>query len=247
MQFVVEIFRTGALFNKCRAADAVHGIKKEFTNMKRIISFSLCLLFLLSAAVLSGCEKEKEYVPEGPTDVDYGEVAYLDFDDGTALKFKYLDCFKKSEDETAFVSKTPDSKGVLSYDFFESYKDYEAINETYRIPTRKYAEIASYTEDEARDYMEICLGLSVQDAKVTVDSFNFEKFDNYVVLSLEETAEYNTTGEIQKNWIVKYVVENERVYTIQAFAPASLQEKYGAAFKDVVFDIENALKKPDMN
>ncbi|MBO4563565.1 MAG: hypothetical protein J5772_08135 [Clostridia bacterium] len=210
--------------------------------MKKLLTLTLCLLFVLTALFTAGC-KEKEYVPEGPTDVNYGEVAYTAYEDGTALTFDYLDCFVRTSDEdTSFVANTPDEKGVLSYIFFDSFRDYEKTYETYLIPTRKYAEIAAYSEEEAKNYLEIALGMvASQGAKYTTDDFKLEKYDNYVYLFMEVTAEYEKTGEIQKMWIAKYVVENERVYTLQAFVPASCVTKYGPVFKNVAFDIENAL------
>lgn len=213
--------------------------------MKKIISLLLCAALLISALALAGCSKEPEYVPEGPTEVDYGEVGYTAYEDGSALAFSYLDCFgRSSEEEESFVANTEDDKGVLSYEFFDSYKDYEHTNEYYKVPSRKYAEIAAYSDEEALDYMKIALGMiSSQGAEYTVDSFSFEKEEHYVRLYLEATAEYAVTGEIQKLWMEKYVVDNERVYTIQAFVPASCVTKYGPVFKDVVFDIENALTK----
>ncbi len=193
----------------------------------------------------TGCKKE-EYVPEGPTDVDYGEVAYKAYNDGTAVTFDYLDCFTTSVDEEdrndSFVANTPDDKGVLSYEFFDSFIDYEHSSAYYKIPSRKYAEIAAYSDEEALDYMKIIMGMvSSQNAEYTIESHKFEVREHYVYLSLEATATYKVTGEIQKLWLEKFVVENERVYTVQAFVPASCLTKYGPVFKNVVFDIENAL------
>ena len=210
--------------------------------MKKLVSVLLAAAMVLSLAALAGCHKD-DYVPEGGTDVDYGEVKYVRYDDGSALTFDYLDCFSRSSDEEeSFVANTEDDKSVLSYEFFDSYKDYEHTTEYYKVPSRKYAEIAAYSDEEALDYMKIALGMvSSQGAEYTVDGFKFEKNEGYLMLSLEVTAKYQKTGEIQKLWIVKYVVENERVYTIQAFAPKSLDTKYGPAFKGVEFDLENAV------
>ena len=211
--------------------------------MKKLVCFALSIILLASLCALAGCKKEPEYVPEGPTDVDYGEVKYVAYEDGSALSFQYLDCFARSSDvEDSFVANTPDDKGVLSYEFFDSYKDYEHTNEYYKVPSRKYAEIAAYSDEEAQNYMRIALGMvSSQGAEYTVDDFKFEKEEHYLRLYMEVTAEYSVTGEVQKMWIEKYVVDNERVYTVNAFVPASCLTKYGPVFKDVAFDIENAL------
>lgn len=214
--------------------------------MKKLFCLTLCALMLVSLMMLCGCGKEPEPVPAGPTEVDYGEVDYIRYEDGSALAFDYLDCFTGPEDDEdeqlIFVVSTEDDKGVLSYEFFDSFKDYEKIGLSYMIPTRKYAEIRAYSEDEAKDYMKIALGMvDSQNAEYSIDGFKFEKYDNYVYLSMEVTAEYRASGEIQKLWLEKYVVENERVYTLQAFVPASCMTKYGPVFKNVEFDIANAL------
>ena len=210
--------------------------------MKKLVSLMLIAAFALGLLCLAGCKKDK-YVPEGPTDVDYGEAKYVHFEDGTAVSFDYLNCFVRSSDvEDSFVANTSDDKCVLSYEFFDSFRDYESTNEYYKVPSRKYAEIAAYTDEEAENYLKIALGMvSSQGAEYVVDDFKFEKNDGYLYLMLEATAEYAKTGEIQKLWIVKYVIENERVYTIQAFAPKSLDTKYGPAFKGVEFDLQNAV------
>ncbi len=210
--------------------------------MKKLISLILCLAVLAAVPFMTGCG-EKKYAPEGPTDVNYGEVSYVPYDDGTAVTFSYLDCFvRSSEEEEAFVANTADDKGVLTYEFYDSFIDYENSTAYYKVPTRKYAEIAAYTDEEALEYLKIALGMvDSQNAEYTVDDFKFEKFDNYVCLSISSTAEYKKTGEIEKTWLVKYVVENERVYTVQGFAPLSCETKYGPVFKDVAFDVENAL------
>lgn len=213
--------------------------------MKKLLTITLCIAILISAAVFGGCKKD-EYVPEGPTDVNYGEVSYISYDDGTAVTFEYLDCFapavEEEEENASFVANTPDKKGVLSYEFFDSYIDYENSTEYYKVPSRKYAEIAAYTDEQALDYMKIIMGMvSSQGAEYTIESHKFEVHENYVYMSLEATATYERTGEIQKLWLEKFVCENERVYTVQAFAPASCLTKYGPVFKNVVFDIENAM------
>ena len=86
--------------------------------MKRIISLLLAVLSAASAVMFAGCKKEPDYVPEGPTDVDYGEVGYKTYEDDSALGFDYLDCFVRSSvEEESFVANTEDDKGVLSYEF----------------------------------------------------------------------------------------------------------------------------------
>ena len=215
--------------------------------MKKIISAIMCVLLLASVLAFAACGKEDDvYVPDGPTDVDYGSVEYVDYNDGTAVTFRYLDCFAASLDDEdrqdTAVFNTDDDKGVLSYEFFDSFKDYENSDRFYMVPSRKYAEIRAFSDDEAKDYLEVALGLvESQNVEFKTDEFKFEKNDNYVCLYMEVTAEYKVTGEIQKMWISKYVVENERVYTLHAFVPASCVTKYGPVFKDVSFDIENAL------
>ena len=52
--------------------------------MKKLVSVLLAAAMVLSLAALAGCHKD-DYVPEGPTDVDYGEVKYVRYDDGSAL------------------------------------------------------------------------------------------------------------------------------------------------------------------
>ena len=209
--------------------------------MKKIFSILLCAVMLTSVLALSACGKKVE--PHGPTEVNYGEVAYTAFNDGTAVTFNYLDCFvRSSEEDEPFVANTEDDRGVLSYEFYDSFIDLENTQEYYKIPSRKYAEIAAYSDEEALSYMKIAIGMvESQRAKYTVDDFKFEKEENYLRLYIEATAEYETTGEIEKSCLVKYVVNNERVYTVQASAPISCFEKYGPVFKDVEFDIENAL------
>lgn len=216
--------------------------------MKKPISILLIVLIAASALFMPGCKKD-QYVPEGPTDVNYGEVAYADYNDGTALTFKYLDCFSRSSDEdVSFVAKTVDTKGVLSYEYFDSFKDYEATNESYKVPSRKYAEIVGYTDEQALDYAKIALGMvSSQGAEYTVDSFAFDKMDHYLRIYLEATAEYSVTGEIQKLCLEKYVVDNDRVYTLQAFAPKSCVTKYGPIFTEVVFSLDNAVSGTGAN
>ncbi len=212
--------------------------------MKRFFAISLLLLTAV-CFMFAGCGNGSQYVPEGPTDVNYGNVSYIPFEDGGALKFSYLDCFtapEQEEEEDNFVGSTPDKKGVLAFEFYDSFKDYENSTQYYKIPSRKYAEILAYTDEEAADYLKVALGMvESQGAVYTVDDFKFEKFDHYIRLYMEATGEYAATGEIQKLWIEKYVVDNERVYTIHAFAPASCLTKYGPAFKDTAFDIEAAL------
>ena len=137
---------------------------------------------------------------------------------------------------------------MLAYEYFDSFRDYTKTHEEYLIPSRSYAEIAAYSEEEARNYLEIALGMvSSQGAEYTIDDFKLEKYDDHVYLYMEVTAEYEKTGEIQKMWIAKYVVENERVYTLHAFVPASCVMKYGPVFKNVEFDIRNALTEGAAN
>ncbi|MBO6060627.1 MAG: hypothetical protein J6P98_00730 [Clostridia bacterium] len=210
--------------------------------MKKFLVMALAALIALGALAV-GCSKEPEYVPEGPTEVDYGTVSYIPFEDGGALTFDYLDCFTAAgEDQENFVGSTPDQKGVIAFEFFDSFKDYEHTTEYYRVPSRKYAEILAMTDEEAQNYMRIALGMvESQGAKYEIEAFSFEKFDHYLRLYIEATGEYETTGEVQKLWLEKYVVDNERVYTVQAFVPASCVTKYGPVFKNVAFDLEYAL------
>ncbi|MBR0135173.1 MAG: hypothetical protein IJM18_03150 [Clostridia bacterium] len=204
--------------------------------MKKTISILLCMMFILSAGALAGCKKKP-----GPSVVNYGDVKYVEYNDGSAVTFQYLSCYGFASDEgMAFVANTPDDKGVLSYEFYDSFKDYSA--ESYRIPSRKYSEIAAYSDEEAQDYLKIALGLvDSQNIEYTIDRYEFEKAEKHVRLYMEVTAEYRSSGEIQKMWIEKYVINNERVYTINAFIPIDAVNKYGPAFKDVTFDLESAL------
>ena len=210
--------------------------------MKKLIILTLCVL-LISASLFAGCRKEPEHVPEGPTIVDYGDVAYTEYKDANALSFSYLDCFKRiSEEGQSFVANTSDGLGVLIYEFFDSFKDYENTDEYYKVPEKKYADIAAFSNDEAMEFMKLSAGMvSAQGAEYSIENFRFDKLDNYIRLSIEATATYEATGEVQNIKMVKYVVSNERVYTVQAFVPASCIEKYGPVIKTVNFDIENAL------
>ena len=198
--------------------------------MKRLVSIILILLFSLS---LVSCNKQKK----GPTEVDYGEVYYALYKDEEGLTFEYLSCFKKTEmEEDDFVTYTDDKLGVLTYQVYSPDNEQEH-NDTlgYDKPSRSYAEIAAFTDEEAESYMRLALGMvSSQGAKYTVDDFAFEKLENEVRLRMEVTAEYERSGEIQKLWMFKVVKSDERVYTLHAFAPASIVTKYGPAYRNVV-------------
>lgn len=190
---------------------------------------------MLSLVLLVSCHKEKR----GPTEVDYGEVEYVVYKDDSPLSFEYLSCFKETEmeDEDAFVTYTSDRKGVMTYKAYDPAKDSANKNKPgYEIPSKRYAEIAAFTREEAENYIRIALGMiSSQDAEYTVDEFVFETLeDGSVKLYMDATAEYEKTGEIQKLWMLKIVLPDDHVYTIQAFAPASIVTKYGPAFKNAV-------------
>ncbi|MCR5808197.1 MAG: hypothetical protein K6G56_01395 [Clostridiales bacterium] len=208
--------------------------------MKKTIS--LLLLVLLAVSLFAGCKKDP-YVPEGPTIVDYGEVEYVPYSDETALSFSYLDCFARATEDGPFVANTPDKKGVLTYDFYDSFKEYEGTQQYYQIPSRTFAEIAAFSDSEAYEYLEAALGMvEAMNADYHVDDFIFEKDDKLITLGMEVTATYRTTGEIQKMFIRKFIVENERVYTVQYVVPASCIEKYGPCVKGMILDLANALE-----
>ena len=207
--------------------------------MKKTIS--LLLLVLMTVSLFAGC-KEKPYVPEGPTDVDYGSVSYVAYQDETALTFDYLDCFTRSTEDGPFVANTPDKKGVITYDFYDSFVDLTDTQQYYQIPSRTFAEIAAFTEEEARTYMRDSLGMvEAMNADYVEDDFVFEKTDDLITLGMEVTATYRVTGEIQKLYVRKLVVSNERVYTIQYSVPASCVTKYGPCVKNVKLDLSAAL------
>ena len=205
--------------------------------MKRLISLSLAALALL---LMASCrDREKK----GPTEVDYGNAAYVHYSDDTPLSFDYLDCFKRTEmeDEESFITYTDDRLGVLTYQVYDptdtsSY----AAQQGYNRPGRTYSEILDLTEEEAQNYLKVALGMvGSQDAEYTIDGFAFEKAEGVIRLSMEATAEYGRTGEIQKLWMVKIITSDEYVYTVHAFAPASIVAKYGPAFKNVEFAQNN--------
>ena len=193
--------------------------------MKRLVSIIIVLL-LLSA--LAACGKNGK---KGPTEVDYGEVYYALYEDEKGLSFEYLSCFKRTEmEEDDFVTYTDDKLGVLTYQFYDPTDETKAVD----MPNRNYSQIAAFTDEEAQNYMRTALGMiSSQGAKYTVDDFRFEKIEGEVRLYLEATAEYERTGEIQKLWMFKVVKADESVFTLHAFAPASILTKYGPAFRNV--------------
>lgn len=209
--------------------------------MKRTASLFLAILLLLA---LAGCKTDN--TPKGPTEVDYGSVGYLTFSDENALSFSYLDCFVTSEmyeKGDPFVAYSKDGLGVLTYEYYDPFGniDYDP-SKSYTSPSRNYSEILSFTDDDAMIYLKAALGMvASQGASFKVDDFKFERNEGYVLLLLEGTAEYSATGEIQKLFVAKYVVENERVYSVQVFAPASVYNKYGPLVKDFAFDLQNAL------
>lgn len=195
--------------------------------MKRL----LCAITILLAAIICvSCVKDKK---NGPTEVDYGEVKYVLYDDGSRLSFEYLDCFKRTEmEEESFISYTDDRKGVLTYRIYDPTVKENAPDK----PKYSYAEISSFTDDRAKDYMRVSLGMTDgQDAVYTVDAFSFERLEGELRLYMEATAEYKSSGEVQKLWMLKVITSSDEVYTIEAFAPNSIVTKYGPAFKNVSF------------
>lgn len=192
------------------------------------------MLITLALLAFVSCNKEKP----GPTEVDYGEVYYALFTDDHPVSFEYLSCFKESEmDEDQFITYTDDRKGVLTYQVYDPTLDeqYET-SVSYEKPNKRYKDIAAFTDEEAEEYVKVALGMiSSQSAEYSVDDFSFERKDGYIRLSIEATAEYKSTGELQKLWMVKIITSDDHVYTLQAFAPASIVTKYGPAFKNVSF------------
>lgn len=187
--------------------------------------------------LLVSCQKKEK---RGPTEVDYGEVKYVLYRDDGPLHFEYLDCFRETEmeDEDAFVTYTADRKGVLTYKVYDP--DAEGANgdkPEYEAPSKRYADIAAFTREEAENYIRIALGMiSSQGAEYTVDEFTVKTLDDgSISLFMDATASYDKTGEIQKLWMLKIVTPDERVYTLQAFAPASIVTKYGPAFRNAGF------------
>ncbi len=189
---------------------------------------------MLSLVLLVSCHKEKK----GPTEVDYGEVKYIAYSDENGLSFEYLDCFKETEmeDENAFITYTDDRLGVLSYKVFDPEEAESGNKPGYETPSKSYADIAAFTDEEAENYIRIALGMiSSQGAEYTVNEFSFEKLEDGVLrLYMDATAEYAKTGEIQRLWMLKLIAPDDHVYTVQAFAPASIVTKYGPAFKNAV-------------
>ncbi|MBO4383965.1 MAG: hypothetical protein J5854_00915 [Clostridia bacterium] len=195
--------------------------------MKRLLS-AVCIL--LAVTVFLSCAGKK-----GPTEVDYGEVKYVLYDDGSRLSFEYLDCFRKTEmEEKNFITYTADGRGVLTYQIYDPGVKEDAPDK----PKYSYAEICAFTDDQAESYMRLALGMTdVQGAEYTVDSFSFDRMDGDIRLYMEATAVYKASGEVQKLWMIKVITDEDAVYTLQAFAPASIVKKYGPAFRNVSFDV----------
>ena len=200
--------------------------------MKRLVSITLIVFAL---ALLVSCHKEKK----GLTVVDYGEVSYVLYEDGTPLSFEYLDCFKKTEMEELddFITYTDDRLGVLTYKVYDPTAEDHDNSSQYDAPSKNYAEISAFTDEEAENYLRIALGMiSSQGAEYTVEAFTFEKLaDGSIRLYMDAKAVYERTGEIQKLWMLRIITPDDRVYTLQAFAPASVEDKYGPAFRNARF------------
>lgn len=200
--------------------------------MKRLLSITLILLAVLSAV---SCKKPEK---RGPTEVDYGEVAYVLYSEGGPVTFEYLDCFKPTEmDEEQLVTYTPDGNGVLTFLVYDpSLDEISQSDPSYEKPNKNFAEISAMTDEEAENFIRVALGMvGSQGAEYTVDAFSFERGGDVLKLSMEATAVYGSTGEIQKLWMVKFVLADDHAYTLRAFAPASIVTKYGPAFRNVAF------------
>lgn len=197
--------------------------------MKRLLS---AIVILLAAIFLVSCAKKDK---KGPTEVDYGEVKYVLYDEGSRLSFEYLDCFRRTEmEEKNFITYTSDGKGVLTYQIYDPTVKADAPDK----PKFSYAEILAFTDEQAESYMRVALGMTdVQNAEYTVDVFSFEKNDEDLRLYMEATAVYGSSGEIQKLWMLKVITDSDEVYTLQAFAPASIVTKYGPAFRNTAFAV----------
>ncbi len=189
------------------------------------------MLILLAAVMCVSCGNKNK---KGPTDVDYGEVRYVLYDDGSRMSFEYLDCFKRTEmEEKNFITYTADRKGVLTYQIYDPTAKEDSLDK----PKYGYADISAFTDEQAESYMRVALGMTdIQNAEYTIDSFTIDRMDEEIRLYMEATAVYGSTGEIQKLWMVRIITSNDEVYTLQAFAPASIVTKYGPAFRNISFN-----------
>ncbi len=185
--------------------------------MKKIVSFILVAALAVGALALAGC---KDKVP-GPTEVDYGSAKYIEYTLDPDFTFWYLDCFTQSSDEgDTFVANTDDNNGVLMFEV-------GTLDES-----RPYANVAAYTDDEAKAMLRIALGLvSSQNADYEYKDFEFT-VGEYIHMYMYVVATYHESGEIQSIYIEKFILPNSTVYTLHSFIPSSAIEKYGVPFKD---------------
>ncbi len=187
---------------------------------------------LLSALAFVGCGK-KPRRETGNVEVDYGRliedggtIKYVKYEDDAPLTFLYPNYFTRtSDEEDPFVAKGPDDNSVIMY---EATKLGE---------TRTYEQVAAYTDADAQDWMlTVQLGLvesqGVKD--IELDDYRFIKMDDHLVLSVDATATYST-GLVQKNTLLNYILPDGSLYTLHAFAPISAVRKYGPLFKEVQF------------
>lgn len=187
---------------------------------------------ILGVAFAVGC-KHKPNRETGNIEVDYGKlvedggtVMNIPYGDETPITFMYPNYFTRSSDEEdPFVAKGPDDNSVLMYVQSELSEG------------RGYNDIAAYTDEQAKDWMTtIQLGLVSSQGveKLDIDDFRFEKLDDHLYLYLDATATYST-GLMQKNTIVDYVLPEGTMYTVNAFAPLSAVTKYGPLFSSVKY------------
>lgn len=164
----------------------------------------------------------------GNIEVDYGDsVKQAEYRDDTPITFNYPDYFTRSSDEEdSFVAKGPDDNSVLMYEATE-------LSEA-----RPYETVAGYTDEAAQAWMtEIQLGLVASQGVVSkeIKDYSFKKLDDHLYILLDTDVTYST-GLIQRNTIVDYILPDGRMYTVHAFAPVSAVNKYGPLFSDVKYN-----------
>ena len=191
--------------------------------MKRFISIMLVLVLCGSFTMLFACKKDT--APRGPTDVDYGTVKYIDYTGEPNFTFKYLDCFVRSSDEgDTFVGKTKDDNGVLMFEI-------GTLSES-----RPYDAIKEYNQEQVQNMLMIALGLvESQGAEREVTALTFTPSDDHIFMEMSVTSTFKQSGEIQGDYILKYILADGTVYTLHAFVPISSTEKYGVPFKDAMY------------
>ena len=201
--------------------------------MKKALSLILAAAFIVCALALAGC-KTKPRRDTGNIEVDYGKlvadggtIENVMYRDETPITFLYPNYFKRSSDEEdSFVAKGPDDNSVL---MFEDSELSEA---------RSYETIAAYSDEEAKAWLtEIQLGLvsSQGVASTDIKQYSFLKLEDHLYLLLDADVTYST-GLVQRNTIVDYILPEGRMYTVHAFAPVSAFNKYGPLFSEVMYN-----------